>query len=106
MQELEGLAQEEKLSVGITKDAPGDVRAGSTKPATEITACPQNSSEKLLPQLPPAIVPYPKALLVLFWAAWGSPLPTGESTQKSPSLTRGRPAPSNSPPFDPMAKSA
>lgn len=62
--------------------------------------------KKLLPQLPPAIAPYPKALLVLFWATWGFALPIGEWTQKSPSLTRGRPAPSNSPPFDPMAKSA
>lgn len=66
MQELEGLEQKEKLSVDITRDAPGTVKAGSTKPATENTTCPPNSSEKLLPQIPLAIALYPKACLVLF----------------------------------------
>lgn len=71
MQELEGLKEEKKLSVDIARDALAAIRAGSTKTATEITACPQNSSEKLCPQLPLVIAPYLKALLVLFGAACG-----------------------------------
>jgi len=84
MQKLGGLEQEEKLSVGITRGALRTTRAGSTESTTKTTACPQNGSENQLPHLSPPIAPYPEALLVLFWAAYGFSLFVQQWMQKSP----------------------